>query len=484
MDWVIQIGLVELAIGGLLGWAMVLRQESPELPAPDRRRRPAADPPDPPRLRDDGPDPDRRRARRPRPADGGRGRRSSSAPLVNPFLFVPLAFDPDVENRLWYRSLAVVSFLGVSGGLVAAAIVGRLRHPACADRGRSRHASRPRSARGPRAAAALLALPAAAGATLAYVKAPFNPAVYAAADNGSGATRSGRGRTRASPRTGSRSPTCTKAPAARPGTDAGPGGGRRLADPDSELADSFYLAFSPDSRTIAALRGPEVGKRKLVLIDVASGAEQHRRQRLLQRLQLLARTATNSSTRRRRANSYPPAATSTGSTSRRGRSASARRPADQRPSLARPALGAERKDRLRQAPRRKERKYGPKNELFLMNPSGKGVKRLTHTKVDPLLRASTRPSGRPTAAACSPSSRDRTPATPSPSTPRPAPAGARQGTRGAASSAPRSPRTARLVLGCTGGFEPGPGHNVASIPYGGGKPKVLANNAFEPDWSR
>src|SRR5215213_7015697 len=31
MDWVIQIGLVELALGGLLGWAMVLRQERPEL---------------------------------------------------------------------------------------------------------------------------------------------------------------------------------------------------------------------------------------------------------------------------------------------------------------------------------------------------------------------------------------------------------------------------------------------------------------------
>jgi hydroxylaminobenzene mutase len=43
---------------------------------------------------------------------------------VNPFLFVPLAFDPEIEKRLWYRVLAVGSFLGVSGGLVAAAIVG------------------------------------------------------------------------------------------------------------------------------------------------------------------------------------------------------------------------------------------------------------------------------------------------------------------------------------------------------------------------
>jgi hypothetical protein len=43
---------------------------------------------------------------------------------VNPLLFVPLAFDPGVEKRLWYRALAIVSFAGVSGGLVAAAIVG------------------------------------------------------------------------------------------------------------------------------------------------------------------------------------------------------------------------------------------------------------------------------------------------------------------------------------------------------------------------
>jgi hypothetical protein len=44
--------------------------------------------------------------------------------LVNPFLFVPLAFNPDAEKQLWYRALATVSFIAVSGGLVAAAIVG------------------------------------------------------------------------------------------------------------------------------------------------------------------------------------------------------------------------------------------------------------------------------------------------------------------------------------------------------------------------
>ena len=36
------------------------------------------------------------------------------------------------------------------------------------------------------------------------------------------------------------------------------------------------------------------------------------------------------------------------------------------------------------------------------------------------------------------------------------------------------------VLGFTGGFEPGPDHKVATIPYGGGKVKTLVKNAFEP----
>lgn len=123
MDWVVRIGLVELALGGLLGWAMVVRSEQPEwlrrigVVAPQRIRQVHLDyvmmgliligvglaVPDLPTV--------------------------VAAALVfgtavNPFLFVPLAFDPDVERRGWYRALAVASFIGVSGGLVAAAIVG------------------------------------------------------------------------------------------------------------------------------------------------------------------------------------------------------------------------------------------------------------------------------------------------------------------------------------------------------------------------
>jgi hydroxylaminobenzene mutase len=123
VDWVVRIGLVELALGGLLGWGMVIREESPEwlarigVVAPHRIRQVHLD----------------------YVMMGliliGVGLAVPDLPTaiavalvfgtaVNPFLFVPLAFDPKVEEQLWYRLLAVVSFVGVSGGLVAAAIAG------------------------------------------------------------------------------------------------------------------------------------------------------------------------------------------------------------------------------------------------------------------------------------------------------------------------------------------------------------------------
>ena len=123
MDWVVRIGLVELALGGLLGWAMVVRQDRPEwlvrigVVAPHRIRQVHLD----------------------YVMMGliliGVGLAVPDLPtaiavalvfgtFVNPFLFVPLAFAPAVEKRGWYRVLAAISFLAVSGGLVAAAIIG------------------------------------------------------------------------------------------------------------------------------------------------------------------------------------------------------------------------------------------------------------------------------------------------------------------------------------------------------------------------
>lgn len=123
MDWVVRIGLIELAIGGLLGWAMVVRDERPEwlrrigVVAPQRIRQVHLDyvmmgliligvglaVPDLPKAV---------------------AIALVFGTFVNPLLFVPLAFDPDAEKRLWYRAVATVSFIAVSGGLVVAAVVG------------------------------------------------------------------------------------------------------------------------------------------------------------------------------------------------------------------------------------------------------------------------------------------------------------------------------------------------------------------------
>jgi Tol biopolymer transport system component len=44
-------------------------------------------------------------------------------------------------------------------------------------------------------------------------------------------------------------------------------------------------------------------------------------------------------------------------------------------------------------------------------------------------------------------------------------------------------RDGSTVLGATGGFEPGPGHNVVTVPFAGGPVKVLIRNAFAPSWN-
>lgn len=123
VDWMVHVGLGELALGGLLGWAMVVQDQRPDLVkragvvAPHRIRQVHLDYvfmgliliavglaiPDLSNW--------------------------IAIPLVfgtfvNPALFVPQAFSKTVDEQLWYRALAVVSFLGVSGGLVAAAITG------------------------------------------------------------------------------------------------------------------------------------------------------------------------------------------------------------------------------------------------------------------------------------------------------------------------------------------------------------------------
>jgi hydroxylaminobenzene mutase len=46
---------------------------------------------------------------------------------VNPTLFVPLAFSPRAATRAWFQITSLVSFTATSGGPVGAAVVGLMR---------------------------------------------------------------------------------------------------------------------------------------------------------------------------------------------------------------------------------------------------------------------------------------------------------------------------------------------------------------------
>ena len=119
-------------------------------------------------------------------------------------------------------------------------------------------------------ATASLGAAAPASATIVFEKSPFRPTVWAAADDGSARVKLASGELpKISPDgttvayettySGSTRPTLRVIPAAG-------GTSRLLLKPVW-----FSFAFSPDSKTIAAVTGKEVGQERLVLIDVAGG---------------------------------------------------------------------------------------------------------------------------------------------------------------------------------------------------------------------
>ncbi|HEV7399846.1 MAG TPA: hypothetical protein VGN84_06205 [Solirubrobacterales bacterium] len=250
--------------------------------------------------------------------------------------------------------------------------------------------------------------------------------------------------------------------------------------------DPFVFTWSPDSTTIVVLLGPEVGKQRLTLIDVASGAQRTVARGFFSGVsfapsggQLAYGRSTSefgSKSDIYRLDILPPGAMSVAAEQPQ------RLTTDHRSSS--PLWGSNETIVFVKHLGEKTRKYGPKNDLFLINPNGKRVKRLTNTKVEPLLSGLS-----PTEWSASGNQlltefggQDTTYAvTVNPKT------GAERaltkerevGFVGTALS-----KDGKLVLGSLGGFEPGPGHKVVTIPYSGGKPKVLANNASEADWSR
>jgi Tol biopolymer transport system component len=331
----------------------------------------------------------------------------------------------------------------------------------------------------------LLAVPAAAQATLAYVRNPLHPTVFVAGDDGSGAKKLDSGEApHVSPdgnwvaylHQGAKNAQELKlAPAA--------GGPSRTLMVG--WREPFSLAWSPDGTRIAALRGPELGKRKLVVIDVATGTQQIVAQGFFSGfsfsptgLELVYAKAGSERFPPRsdvfRTETPPPGVINVKAPQ------TYRLTKDHRSSY--PLWGPTKIVFVKTLEAGK-RKYGPKNELYLMKPNGKGVKRLTHTKVPPLAQGlfPTDWSAGGNQLLAEFEGQDISYAVkvnPKTGAQKPVAAAGEQGFVGTAISS-----DGKFVLGYTGGFDPSLGHDVVRIPYSGGKGKVLAKNAFLPDWS-
>ncbi len=334
----------------------------------------------------------------------------------------------------------------------------------------------------------LVAVPAMAQATLVFSRNPLNPSIWSAADDGSGQRRLAPG---SNPRLSPDGQIVAflhqgKGRSSQPELMLMPANG---SAPVSRLAVGWReistFAWSPDSASVAAVLGPELGPKRLVLIDTVSGTQQTVAQGYFNGVSFSPQGG-QLVYGRSVSEKYPPRSDVYRFEIPIGESVRYVPPVrlthDQR-SLS-PLWGPGGTIVFVKQLGAKQRRYGPKSEFFLMNSAGKGVRQLTHTKVDPLLfgltptqwsangsRLLAEFNGQDTSYAVT--------VNPRTGAQRPVTKEREQGFAGTALSA-----DGRFILGMTGGFEPGPGHKVLSIPYGGGKPKLLAKNAFEPDWSR
>ncbi len=334
-----------------------------------------------------------------------------------------------------------------------------------------------------------LVAPATSQATLVFTRNPLNPAVFVAKDDGSAARRVGLG---SSPRVSPDGKTIVfyrsgkgKQPAALMVAAANGGAPKKLV---TGWQNPFVFAWSPDSARIAVLLGPEVGAQRLTTIDIATGDQQTIASGFFSGVsfspegseQLVYARAPSESFPPRsdvyRIDLLPPGAVGVAAPEPQQLTSDHR-------SFS-PLWGPSNRIVFVKQLGGKQRKYGPKNDLFLIKTDGSEVKRLTHTKVGPLLsglsptewsangrRLLAEFGGQDTSYAVA--------VNPRTGSERALTREREVGFVGTAISF-----NGKVVLGSIGGFEPGPGHKVVSIPYTGGKPRVLATNASEPDWNR
>lgn len=334
--------------------------------------------------------------------------------------------------------------------------------------------------------AALLVLPSGAGATLSYVKNPFNSTVFVANDDGSGAKKVEAGHNPHVAPSGLAVAYLHEGAKNAQELKVAPATGGPGKTLMTNLREAFYVTWSPDSKTIAALRGPELGQRKLVLIDVATGLQSVVATGFFSGFSF-SPDGTEIAYSVAKSEKYPPRSDVfrfpvpiPGVVNVRAPEA-VRLTSDHRSSE--PLWGPQKIVFVKTLDGKK-RKYGPKNELFLMNTQGKGVKRLTHTKVPPLLqglfptdwsadgsRLLAEFQGQDTSYAVA--------VNPRTGAQRPLHQTGEQSFVGTALS-----KDGTTVLGFLGGFEPGPDHLVATVPYSGAIAKTLVKNAFEPSWNR
>jgi Tol biopolymer transport system component len=328
--------------------------------------------------------------------------------------------------------------------------------------------------------AALLALPAAANATLAYSTNVFHPHLWVAKnDNGKGAKAIGAG-------TDAKvSPDGELVAFEREGKkgaemklyDVATGKTRTIFSPWRE---SYTFAWSPDSTMVAALGGSELNKKTLYVIDVETGKKTRIATGYFNGVSFSPTSKEVVFGLEGNGTAYPPktdlvrAPIGGGPTS----------PLTHDHVSGWPLWGPTGQIVFVKLLGARQRRYGPKNDLFLIDANGKGVKRLTQTKVDPLTQglfptawsASGKQllaeyGGQDTsyAVAVNP----KTGAEKSLS-----PGNTETGFVGVALTA-----NGRTVLGYMGGYEgPGSQLRIASVPYKGGKPKILVRGGFSPSW--
>ena len=324
---------------------------------------------------------------------------------------------------------------------------------------------------------AFLAIPAAAQATLTYTKGASKPKVFIAENNGSGAKSIGAGRnSRISPN----GETVVYERETKQGAEmrlysVSAKKGERLLNPWTE---SFVFAWSPDSSLVAAVTGPLNGPQTLLVINV----ETMKRTKIATGFfngVSFSPTSEEIVYGVSATFDYPLKST----LYREGVDGSGKVALSHDNISAYPLWGPKGQIVFARQLGAKSRKYGPANQLFVMNEDGEQISRITHTKVNPLAQGLTPIAFSANGArllaefggqdqsygvAVSTVTGAEKKLTDDPET----------GFQGAALSANGS-----TILGTTGlGF--GPSHpKIVTMPWGGGPEKVLVGGAYFPSWS-